>query len=75
VKYQNVTLKIDADLLRKAKIVAAEGGTSLSALLTKKLAELAGEEAEYEAARRHAFRKLDRGWHLGRGPSSRGGRS
>jgi hypothetical protein len=73
VKYQNVTLKVDADLLRKAKIVAAEGGTSLSALLTKKLAELAGEDAEYEAARRYAFRKLDQGWHLGRGPS-RGGR-
>jgi hypothetical protein len=66
---------LDADLLRKAKIVAAEGGTSLSALLTRKLAELTGEDAEYEAARRQAFRKLDQGWHLGRGPSSRGGRS
>jgi hypothetical protein len=75
VKYQNITLKIQADLLRQAKIVAAEGGTSLSALLTKKLGELAGEDAEYEAARRFAFRKLDRGWHLGRGPSVRGGRS
>ena len=70
----NVTLKVQADLLRRAKVVAAEGGTSLSALLTRKLAELAGEDAEYEAARRHAFRSLDRGWHLGRGSSSWAGR-
>jgi len=74
VKYQNITLKIEADLLRKAKIIAAERGASLSALMAAKLAEAVGEEAEYELARRHAFRKLDQGWHLGRGPVTRGGR-
>jgi hypothetical protein len=34
-----------------------------------------GEEAEYEAARRYALRKLDHGWHLGRGPTARGRRT
>ena len=74
-KNQNVTLKVDSDLLRKAKVIAAERGTSLSALLAGKIADAVGEDAEYEAARRHAFRKLDHGWHLGRGPAPRHRRS
>jgi len=75
VKSQNVTLKLESSLLRKAKVIAAERGTSLSALLSDKLAEAIGEDAEYELARRHAFRRLDVGWHLGRGPTSVVGRS
>ena len=67
MKPQNITLKIESEILRKSKVIAAERGSSLSALLAGKLAELVGEDAEYEAARRHAFRRLDRGWHLGRG--------
>ena len=42
MKSQNITLKVDADLLRKAKIIAAERGTSLSALLAGKLADAVG---------------------------------
>jgi hypothetical protein len=75
VKNQNITLKVNPALLRKAKILAAERGTSLSALLAGKLADAVGEDAEYEAARRHAFRKLEHGWHLGRGPAARSRRS
>ena len=74
MKSQNVTLKMSADLVRKAKIVAAERGTSISALLTARIEDLVGEEAEYEAARRQAFRRLDQGWHLGRRPAARDGR-
>ena len=33
----NVTLKLDADLLREARVVAAEEGRSISALLTDRL--------------------------------------
>ena len=33
----NVTLKVDADLLREARVVAAEEGRSVSALLTDRL--------------------------------------
>jgi hypothetical protein len=73
VKSQNITLKISADLVRKAKIVAAERGTSISALLAQRVEDLVGEDAEYEAARRQALQRLDRGWHLGRRPPVRDG--
>jgi len=33
----NVTLKIEADLLREVRILAAEEGTSISALLAARL--------------------------------------
>ena len=63
---QNLTLKLPAEIVRKAKVVAAERGTSISALVTKKIEELVGEDAEYQAAKRRAFEWLKQGWHLGR---------
>ena len=68
---RNITLKLPTETLRKAKIVAAERGTSISALLAEKIEELAGEDEQYEAARRHALRWLDRGWKMGGRPASR----
>src|SRR5437762_17434 len=47
----NVTLKLDADLLREARVVAAEAGRSISALLTDRLQAL--------VRRRKAKRPLD----------------
>ena len=63
---QNLTLKLPTETVRKAKVVAAERGTSISALVTKKIEELVGEDAEYQAAKRRAFEWLKQGWHLGR---------
>lgn len=62
---QNLTLKLPAETVRKAKVVAAERGTSISALVAKKIEELVGEDAEYQAAKRRAFEWLKQGWHLG----------
>ena len=67
MKPQNITLKLDADTIRQAKIIAAGRGTSISALMAGKLAELVGEDAKYEAARRRALAWLSQGWHLGGG--------
>src|SRR5262249_3746828 len=39
----NVTLKLDADLLREARVVAAEEGRSISALLTDRLEAIVRE--------------------------------
>jgi hypothetical protein len=36
----NITLKLDADVLREARILAAEEGLSVSALLAAKLDEI-----------------------------------
>jgi hypothetical protein len=65
VNTQNITLKLPSDALKRAKVAAAHRGTSLSALLAEKLEQALGEEAEYDAARKRAFKWLDAGWHLG----------
>ena len=65
VASQNLTLKLPVETIRKAKVVAAERGTSISALVTDKIDELVGEGAAYQAARRRAFEWLKQGWHLG----------
>ena len=62
---QNLTLKLPVETVRKAKVVAAERGTSISALVAEKIDELVGEDAEYQAAKRRAFEWLKQGWHLG----------
>lgn len=65
VKTQNVTLKLSADTVRQAKVVAAQRGASISALVTQKIEELVGEDARYQTARRRALAWLAQGWHLG----------
>lgn len=70
MKSQNLTLKLPADTVRKVKVIAAERGASISALLAEKLQELVGEDAEYHAARRRALEWLAQGWHLGGRPPS-----
>jgi hypothetical protein len=62
----NITLKLDSDLLREAKILAAENGTSLSAMLAERLEQIVRERKSYEQARRRALARLreakDRYW-------------
>lgn len=47
----NLTLQLDADVIRRARIVAAKRGTSVSALAAKQLIELVDEDERYEQAR------------------------
>ena len=60
----NVTLKLDADLLREARIVAAEEGRSISALLTDRLEAIVRERKAFEKARRRALARLREGLDL-----------
>jgi hypothetical protein len=68
VDTQNLTIKLPVDTIRRAKIIAAERGTSISALVAEKIEEAIGEDAEYQAARRRAVQWLEQGWHLGGRP-------
>lgn len=70
---QNITLKLPTETLRSAKVLAAQRGTSLSALLLDKLQDALGDEASYEAARKRAFKALDTGWPLGGTPARKRG--
>ncbi|HTU33504.1 MAG TPA: DUF6364 family protein [Candidatus Acidoferrum sp.] len=57
----NVTLKVDAELLREIRILAAEEGTSVSALVATQLGELVRRKKGYERARRRALERLRKG--------------
>lgn len=60
----NLTLKLDADLVREARVLAAEEGTSISALLAAHLKEIVRERKAYERARRRALARLREGFAL-----------
>lgn len=60
----NVTLKLDADLLREARVLAAEEGRSLSALLTDRLEGLIRDRKAFDRARRRALARLREGLDL-----------
>jgi len=60
----NVTLKIDADLLREARILAAVEGSSISALLAARLEQAVRERKGYDQARRSALARLRSGVEL-----------
>ncbi|MBZ5705218.1 MAG: hypothetical protein LAN63_07680 [Acidobacteriia bacterium] len=69
---RNITLKLDADLLREVRILAAEEGTSISALLAARLEKIVRERTAYERARKRALARLREGFDLQwRRPSSR----
>jgi len=60
----NVTLTINTDLLRDARVLAAEQGTSVSGLLRDRLEELVRRHKAYDAARRRALSRLRTGYDL-----------
>lgn len=60
----NVTLKLDADLLREVRVVAAEEGRSISALLIDHLAAIVRERKAFDKARRRAVARLRAGLDL-----------
>jgi hypothetical protein len=60
----NITLKIDSDLLRAAKVLAAEDGTSISAMMSARLEQMVRERRTYESARKRALARLREGTDL-----------
>ncbi len=64
---QNLTITLDRQMIRKAKIVAAKKSTSISGLVALQLEILVGEEEAYERSEREARALLGEGFHLGGG--------
>lgn len=60
----NVTLKLDADLLREVRVLAAEEGRSISALLSDRLEAIVRESKAFDRARRRAVARLRDGFDL-----------
>lgn len=65
MKATNITIKVDADLVRDAKVLAARRGTSVSRLVAEQLEQLVRSDQAYAAARRRALRRLRRGMDIG----------
>ena len=62
---QNVTLRLKGTTLRRARILAAREGTSMSRLLARAIEEMVREDEAYEAAKRAALAELEHGYPLG----------
>jgi hypothetical protein len=60
----NITLKLDAELLREVRILAAQEGTSVSALLAARLEQMVRERKAYDRAKRRALARLREGFDL-----------
>lgn len=68
---QNLTVHLDREIIRKAKILAAKRGTSVSAFIAAQIGESVQADDAYESARRTALELLERGFHLGGGRLNR----
>ncbi len=60
----NVTLKLEKELVREAKVLAARRGTSVSRMMAEQLALLVRQDQRYESASRRALRRLQEGYDL-----------
>lgn len=60
-----ITLHVDADVLREARILAAAKGLSVSALLAVKLNAIVRQRKGYDRARKRAVAPLRNGLDLG----------
>jgi len=65
----NLTVQLDEEVVRRARIVAAKHGTSVSALVARELDELVEREDRYVDARQRAVKLMaaarprgTRGW-------------
>jgi len=67
VEKRNVTVQLDDDVIRQAKVLAAKRGTSVSRLVAGEIERLVAEDERYEEAWRRARRALG-------AATSRGGR-
>jgi hypothetical protein len=65
---RNLTVQLDEEVMRRAKIVAAKRGTSVSALVARQIDELVAQDERYDAAKARALELMD-------SPRALGGRS
>jgi hypothetical protein len=66
----NITLKLDRELIRKARVWAAEKDTSISALLAEQLEKSLRDREGYEQAKKRALAILRKGFDLGYEPGT-----
>jgi hypothetical protein len=55
---QNLTIQLDGETVTQAKVLAAQRGTSVSALVATEIRRLVAQDERYQAARRRAERAM-----------------
>jgi hypothetical protein len=68
---QNLTLSLDKDLIKKAKILAAHHETSITGLLAAYIQKMAAEEQFYQESKVKALEAMEKGLAFGGKRSSR----
>lgn len=68
----NLTIRIDdEELIRRAKVLAVQRSTSISAMVRAYLMDLVRRDDEYAAAQKRAMSNMRRGLPMGGSPLSR----
>ena len=65
MEHQNLTIRLAQETVRKAKVLAARRGVSLSMLVSSQIEHLANQEDAYERAHREALRLMERPLPIG----------
>lgn len=60
----NITIRLDKALVRKIRVLAAERGTSWSALIAAKFEEDLAQRGRHEEAKKKAVAFMEEGWVL-----------
>lgn len=60
----NLTLKLDEELVRAARVLAAQQNTSISQLMTEQLQKIVESRQAYERAKKRALKRLRNGMDL-----------
>ncbi|MGM0759215.1 MAG: DUF6364 family protein [Thermodesulfobacteriota bacterium] len=68
---QNITLRLEKNLIQQAKVLAAQRSVSVSRLLSDELARLILEADAFDRAKHIALEDLDKGFPMGGKPASR----
>ena len=68
---RNITIRIDENLAKQARVLAARRDTSISAMVADILEKLVARESAFQSARRKELQRMKKGFALGtRGVSS-----
>jgi len=62
---QNITLSLDKELIKKAKILAAQRQMSISHMLSEELKKIIEDAEIYEYSKKRAFELISTGFHMG----------
>ena len=62
---QNLTLSLEKDLIKKAKILAAHHDTSITGLVSEYIEKMAAEEQGYQDSKGKALKAMEKGLSFG----------